>query len=308
MINARATWTADYRRGASLLHPVMHAVGPWNFTEVSPPQLLGRFNGYLKSVVLRVNEARDLGELDRYDFYERCKPLTAAPPEVLRCDEKNIREHSVMNIVGVIITSNYLTDGCYLPPDDRRHYVAWSRLPAAGQPGALGNDYFQRLYRWYDEGGNGHVAAYLSELDLSDFNAKAPPPKTAAFWEIVDANRSSGESEFSDAIDKMADDNGGRPPLAFSTDKLCVNLPEALATWVRDPKNRRIVPAMLEKAGYVRVPNPNANNHLWKINGRRQAVYGQRSLSERTRLDAVQELLSGRQCLSLKSFGVFDSR
>src|SRR6516164_6123368 len=38
----------------TLLEPVKPAVGPWNFKEVSPPQILGRFNGFLKSVVLRV--------------------------------------------------------------------------------------------------------------------------------------------------------------------------------------------------------------------------------------------------------------
>jgi hypothetical protein len=42
----------------TLLEPVKRAVGPWNFSEVSPKQMLGRFNGFLKSVILRVNEAR----------------------------------------------------------------------------------------------------------------------------------------------------------------------------------------------------------------------------------------------------------
>ena len=112
----------------TLLFPVTYAIGPWNFSEVTPVQLLGRFNGFIKSVILRINEARDLGEINRYSFYEHCKPLIAAPPEVLRCDEKNIREYSVPNVTGVIITSNYLTDGCFLPADDRRHYVAWSPL------------------------------------------------------------------------------------------------------------------------------------------------------------------------------------
>ena len=32
------------------------------FSEVSPSQMLGRFNTFLRSVVLRVSEARDLGE------------------------------------------------------------------------------------------------------------------------------------------------------------------------------------------------------------------------------------------------------
>ena len=50
------------------LEPAKYAVGPWNFTEVSPQHLLGRFNGFLKSVILRVNEARDLGEVNRFSF------------------------------------------------------------------------------------------------------------------------------------------------------------------------------------------------------------------------------------------------
>jgi hypothetical protein len=50
----------------TLLEPVKYAVGPWNFAEVSPTQMMGRFNGFLKSVVLRISEARDLGESNRF--------------------------------------------------------------------------------------------------------------------------------------------------------------------------------------------------------------------------------------------------
>jgi hypothetical protein len=48
------------------LEPVKHAIGPWNFGEVNPQQLLGRFNGFLKRVILRVNEVRDLGDINRF--------------------------------------------------------------------------------------------------------------------------------------------------------------------------------------------------------------------------------------------------
>ena len=58
------------------LEPAKHAVGPWNFSEVSAQQTLGRFNGYLKSVILRVNEARDLGDVNRYQFYDHMKSYT----------------------------------------------------------------------------------------------------------------------------------------------------------------------------------------------------------------------------------------
>jgi hypothetical protein len=68
----------------------------------------------VKSTILRVSEARDLGDVDHFAFYEHMKAYTAAPPDVLRCDEKNVREYSVFNVCGVVITTN----------QDRRHLPA----------------------------------------------------------------------------------------------------------------------------------------------------------------------------------------
>jgi hypothetical protein len=120
----------------SMLEPVKHAVGSWNFAEVSPQHVLGNFNGFLKSVILRVSEARDLGEVDRFKFYDHSKALTAAPRDVLRVNEKNLREHYVPNVTGVIITTNHKTDGIFLAADDRRHFVAWSELDREDFPEA----------------------------------------------------------------------------------------------------------------------------------------------------------------------------
>jgi hypothetical protein len=80
----------------TILEPVKQAVGPWNFADVSPKQVLGRFNGFLKSVILRVSEARDLGEFDRFAFHDHMKVYIAAPPDVLRVDEKNLKEHYIL--------------------------------------------------------------------------------------------------------------------------------------------------------------------------------------------------------------------
>ena len=57
----------------TLLEPMKEAVGAWSFHEVSPKQISGRFNGFLKSVILRVNEARDLGDVDRFKFYDNMR-------------------------------------------------------------------------------------------------------------------------------------------------------------------------------------------------------------------------------------------
>jgi hypothetical protein len=183
----------------TLLEPVKHAVGPWNFTEVSPQHLLGNFTGFLRSVVLRISEARDLGDTDRFKFYDHLKAYTAAPPDVLRCNEKHLREYAVPNLMGVIITTNYLTDGIYLPADDRRHFVAWCPLTKAD----FSEGYWRAIWAWYAAGGIPHVAAYLAELDLSDFDPKAPPPQTRAFWDIVNASRSPENAELADTLDRI---------------------------------------------------------------------------------------------------------
>jgi hypothetical protein len=40
------------------------------------------------------------------------------------------------------------------------------------------DDYWRELWRWYENGGFEHVAAYLNEYDLTGFDPKAPPPLT----------------------------------------------------------------------------------------------------------------------------------
>lgn len=172
----------------TILEPVRAAIGPWNFADISPSHLLGRFNGFVKAVIVRINETRDLGESDRYSFYEHCKAYIAAPPDVLRVDEKHAREYYIPNVCGVLMTTNHKTDGIYLPADDRRHFVAWSDLTRDHFP----DGYWRDLYAWYAAGGIANVAAWLRQRDLSSFDAKAPPPKTAAWHDIVAAKSTRG--------------------------------------------------------------------------------------------------------------------
>ncbi|MBK7252048.1 MAG: primase C-terminal domain-containing protein [Gammaproteobacteria bacterium] len=263
----------------TLLEPAKHAIGPWNFSEVSPTHLLGRFNGFVKSVILRVSEARDLGEVDRYSFYDHMKVYTAAPPDVLRCDEKHLREHAVMNVMGVVITTNHV-DGIYLPPDDRRHFVAWSNLTRED----FRPDYWRELYAWYADGGLDHVAAYLAALDLSAFDPKAPPRKTAAFWNAVDTNRAPEDAELADALDAL------NRPSAVTLAAVSARASENFREWLLDRRNRRQIPHRMEAAGYVPVRNEAAEDGLWKVDDRRQSVYARRELPPRERLAAAAAL------------------
>jgi hypothetical protein len=263
----------------TLLEPAKHAIGPWNFSEVSPQHMLGRFNGFVKSVILRVSEARDLGDVDRYAFYDHLKSYTAAPPDVLRCDEKNLREHSVLNCCGVIITTNHKTDGIYLPADDRRHYVAWSDLSKSD----FGDGYWVKLWQWYGAGGGDrHVADYLFSLNISAFDAKAPPPKTEAFWAIVDANRAPEDGELADVLDML-----GWPDIV-TISQIAGYGESVFAEWLRDRKNARRIPHRFEACNYVAVRNDSAKDGQWKIEGKRQVVYGKAELPLQKRIAAAR--------------------
>lgn len=265
----------------TILEPVKHAVGPWNFQEVSPQHLLGRFNGFVKSVILRVNEARNLGEGNRFSFYDHTKIYTAAPPDVLRVDEKHLREHYVFNCLGFILTTNYKTDGIYLPADDRRHFVAWShRLKEE-----FSKEYWNRIWGWYQTGGFSHVAAYLAELDLADFDAKAPPPKTPAFWDIVAANVAPEDAELADVLDAL-----GNPDAVTLADVIEKGSGTDAADWLMDRKNGRAIPHRMERCHYVPIRNPDNAEGIWRVQGRRQNIYAKVFLTPREQLVAAREL------------------
>lgn len=264
----------------TIIQGAIPAIGPWNVQEVSPNQLMARFNSFLKSTVLRVSEARDLGDADRYRLYEHLKTYTAAPPDVLRCDEKNIREYMIPNVCGVVITSNH-TDGVYLPADDRRHYVAATELTKTD----FSEDYWNSIYAWFEEGGYEHVAAYLTHVDISHFNPKAPPPKTAAFWAVVDAGRAPEDAELADVLDRLMN------PEAVTLGELAELADPSFGEWLRDRRNSRQIPHRMEQVDYVAVRNDAAKDGKWKVAGRRQVIYARRNLSIRDRIAAARRLV-----------------
>lgn len=266
----------------TLLEPMKAALGPWNVAEISPTHLLGRFNGWLRSTLIRMSEARDLGDVDRFALYDHSKTIIAAPPDVLRVDEKHLRETYAVNVAGVVITTNHASDGLYLPADDRRHFVAWSPLRREDfEP-----DYWAKLYDWFAAGGTGHVCAYLSGLDITGFDPKAPPQKTPAFWTIVAAGEAPETGELRDVIETMGS------PAALTIADLVKQAHwsqlSALADDLQDRRNRRTLPHRLERAGYVPVRNPDADDGLFKVDGRRQAIYAQRKLPAAEQIRAAR--------------------
>jgi Family of unknown function (DUF5906) len=251
----------------TILEPVKHAVGNWNFREISPANLFEPFNEYVRSVILRISEGHDLGDnnrANRFAFYERTKVYAAAPPDVLRCNDKHLRAISLPNVLGLILTSNHKTDGIYVTNTDRRHFIAWSPRSI----GDFNETYWNELWHWYKhEDGFGHVAAYLTTLDISGFNPNAPPPKTAAFWEVLNANQAPEDMELADVFDDL-----GWPEAVTIVD--LVSTPAAAALeWLLEHKSKRSMPYRLERCGYVSCRNPNTDDGRWKVGGKNQTIY-----------------------------------
>jgi hypothetical protein len=110
----------------TLLEAVVRTVGEWNFQTIKLNHLVGKNNAYFKSLIVRLSEARDVGEqghIDRYRLYDHMKDMLVIPPDTMRINEKYISEYYILNRFGLVVTTNY-RDAFFLRPDDRRHYPA----------------------------------------------------------------------------------------------------------------------------------------------------------------------------------------
>jgi hypothetical protein len=253
----------------TLLHPLQAAVGPWNFISESPRSVAqDQFNPYVRSVVLRIDEARDMGEVKRYAFYEQMKTLEAAPPDVIRCNEKFAKKVPVLNVTGIVYTTNH-RDALFLPEDDRRHFVAWSDI-TADELG--GDEYFSKIWRWLVfEGGTADVVAWLRSVDLTSYNAKSPPRKTSAFFAMVQAE----ETEDDLALSSIINDTLGRPAV-LTLDIIRNNAGGhvTLLEWLGKRDAARQIPHKLQRLGYARLANRDAGmDRRWKMGGNRVTVF-----------------------------------
>ena len=127
------------------------------------------------------------------------------------------------------------------------------------------------------------MAAYLSTLDLNEFDAKAPPPKTTAWWAIVDANCAPENAELADILEII-----DKPAVTLQMIK--DNATGDFLSWLTEPKNRRAIPHRLEQCGYVQVRYDDAQDGLWKVSGKRQVIYARSVLPLRERIDAAKAL------------------
>ena len=240
------------------------------------------FNGFIKSVILRVSEVRDLGDINRYQILRSHEGYTAAPPDVLRVDEKNLREHSVLNCCGVIITTNTRRTASTCQPmtggttwhgpilkrkTSRRLLEQTIALVRRRRPPPR-----RRLPR---------------RARISAFDPKAPPPKTAAFWDIVDANRAPEDAELADVLDQDEQSRRHHHQAHYECGARQVSLPGMDGRPKEPPSDTAPAREMRLRTGPQRRGRRRPLGHQWQpTSGLRQAV----SLSISDRFKAASEL------------------
>jgi hypothetical protein len=276
-----------------LLEPLRRAVGIANYQNISPKTLLEPFNGHLKTVVLCLEELSDLGELNRHILHNALKTACAAPPYTLRINEKKIQPYNIVNVVGVIANSNNPSDCLYLEASDRRYLVLRSPLaPDHMTPGQ-----WTEFTNWCEHGGFEHVTAYLAARDLSRFNPKAPPLKTAAFHTLVHTNTAPEDDTLADLITLAyhADSDVLTRSLLLKA-ALDAKLPDL--TEIEElllKQHHRRFRHRLVQLGYELVSNPDSKDGRWWVADRNEAVYASVRLSPLERLQAARELCRKRK-------------
>lgn len=90
----------------------------------------------------------------------------------IRINPKNVASYTERNHVNLVFLSNELMP-VVLEEDDRRHAVIWT-------PKKLPPEFYAELLAEIENGGTEALHDYLLSVDIGEFNAGTPPPKTEA--------------------------------------------------------------------------------------------------------------------------------
>jgi hypothetical protein len=281
----------------TIFEALRHILGGSNVTGVGPDVILdAQFDPYKKTLVLVIEEARDLGN-SRYKLNNKLKPIIATTSTGLYVNEKGIPQYSIPNHMFVCITTNHPDNGLYVNEGSRRYFVATSKVPPKDQ--SIPQDYFKRLHAWLCADGFRHVAAFLRARDLSGFNSYASPPMNEGTRQMMAGGLHQDVPKMEDLLDAMAmktDGNAVRPKA------ITVNMLREYAGKFVEPDNNRAAEKdffsmmadgryprnelayRLRDCGYTPALHPKAERGQWKVKGKRTTIYVCSNLPEEQRL------------------------
>lgn len=160
------------------------------YQEVTVLDLLSRFNGYLRQTLfLVIEEIYVPTNRDRREMENKLKGLNAAPPAMLRLEDKNDKSFPIANVVKPFYMTNHQDALVLSDAEAPRYFCIWS--PAKRKD----VEYYTKILDWYEEkNGIGAVAHYLLTRDVSKFDTTRSP-FTTQFTQRV-AKESKGALEY----------------------------------------------------------------------------------------------------------------
>lgn len=239
------------------------AIGSWNVANIDPAAFEASFNEYVACTLVRISEAANLHEMSKWAFNERTKVLIAGLPDVMVVNPKYGQKFTVRMYCGVIITTNHLTSGIYIPPDDRRYDVIEA---ATMEEMNIDQNYFSDLWEWFHSGGANHVAAYLHSHSLEGFNPANGQRKTEAHKTVV-ASGMVGDEWLDDVLSWMDYPDLVRADWVVE---------KASETGEPAPAIRKKVGNAMVRSGYDVLRCSGTKDGRWKLDGKNVTVYSKR--------------------------------
>lgn len=181
------------------LTPVRRAVGDWNSGEIEPEAVMGKYNGFMKNVLLVINEVRAAESTNRA-FYEAAKTIIATAGETISVEEKFMNPIHIPNLVHVVMTTNNPMS-MYIPEDDRRVYLMWSFNDTV-----FSADYFNNLVKYYQGGGFEAISNFLAKRSLKHFDAGAKPPMTRGKSAVLIKTTETMSDEFGEMMQRYSEE------------------------------------------------------------------------------------------------------
>ncbi|WP_239461970.1 primase-helicase family protein [Occallatibacter savannae] len=262
-------WSLNRGVGKTALGEVIASLhGESNWSQVRQEQLESSFTEWqLYKTLVVVDEVHAGSVKDSKAFANKMKNLITQ--KNISINQKFVREFTIRNTVNYYLTSNepvaMLTDD-----KERRYFIVHANEIA---PNAT---FFQEFWRWAksEKGKSALLYKLLHEIDLTEFNAMAPPPKTDSFHSMVRLGRSPLQNfchELRDSRETVLDDvKWAKSPYATADELLKV-----YARLNSDSKvNSQQLANELARAGFrqanggrqIRVPTTNLKLRLWIIN------------------------------------------
>lgn len=283
--------------------PLRKGVGEWNTAEVDPAAISRQYNGYIKSVMLVINEVRPHDEDHKAsNFYNELKPILAAPPEMLAMEMKYANTIYVRNLCHVILTTNDpLT--MYIPPEDRRLFVITSNLPDPKAVPIFSPSYFDDMYEYLENGGADAVVRWLLNRDIFEFKVGTPPAMTSGKKAIIESAHQVRRTLADDIFEFYSDHffDSKPPEVVFTRDLIdFVNVShffddKAAALKVLNAKNFHF---KMAERGYDMLRNPYATE--WRSGKfRSRMAFVRKEVPQDEQLSRIEDEL-GRRPLELK--------